>query len=314
MRTFLKIVLSILFLLLILDYLLIPNPIIVRRSSTILMNKEGLFRIFTKDNNWKKVLDDGSGGRDTSSNEFYYKKKLYHINFPTISSIDISINDKGTKIPGALIFLPHKSDSTTFLWQATMKSSQHPFTRITNYLQANNLSAEIGDMLIKLSNTYRQVKNVYGVAIQKEFVSDSSLIFKSKKVKGFPTTKMIYSMVDDLKIFVDKASRHITGYPMLNITTTDSNTYVVRVALPIDKEVSSAKGYEYKKMLGRGNILRSEVTGGYQSINNAFNEIYSYISDNHYVIPAIPYQSLVTDRRLEQDTSKWVTNLYYPVM
>jgi hypothetical protein len=67
-------------------------------------------------------------------------------------------------------------------------------------------------------------------------------------------------------------------------------------------------------MLGGGNILITEVKGGPASIKKAFNEMETYITDYRRTAPAIPFQSLITDRSKEPDTSKWVTKIYYPVM
>ena len=39
-----------------------------------------------------------------------------------------------------------------------------------------------------------------------------------------------------------------------------------------------------------------------------------YVSDHKYVRIAIPFQSLVTDRMNEPDSSKWITKIYYPIM
>jgi hypothetical protein len=39
----------------------------------------------------------------------------------------------------------------------------------------------------------------------------------------------------------------------------------------------------------------------------------NYISDYQRTVMAIPFQSLVTDRRKEADTTKWLTKLYFPI-
>ena len=36
------------------------------------------------------------------------------------------------------------------------------------------------------------------------------------------------------------------------------------------------------------------------------------MTDNALSSPAIPFESLVTNRMQEPDTSKWVTKIYYP--
>jgi hypothetical protein len=39
----------------------------------------------------------------------------------------------------------------------------------------------------------------------------------------------------------------------------------------------------------------------------------NYISDHQYADAAVPYQSLITNRVTEKDTTKWVTKICYPV-
>ena len=67
-------------------------------------------------------------------------------------------------------------------------------------------------------------------------------------------------------------------------------------------------------MLGGGNILITEVKGDNKEIQKAYTQIQHYISDYKRIAPAIPFESLVTDRRKQPDSSQWVTKIYYPVM
>ena len=101
---------------------------------------------------------------------------------------------------------------------------------------------------------------------------------------------------------------------MLNINSTDSSHYLVRVAIPVNKKLAGLGNISYKSMLGRGNILVTEVRGGNDEIVKAYKQIQNYIADHGRTPPAIPFESLVTDRREEQDSSKWITRIYYPVM
>ena len=67
-------------------------------------------------------------------------------------------------------------------------------------------------------------------------------------------------------------------------------------------------------MLGGGNILVTDVKGGPYNIAKAFEAVEKYTEDHNRMAPAIHFQSLVTDRRQERDTSKWITRIYWPVM
>ena len=69
-----------------------------------------------------------------------------------------------------------------------------------------------------------------------------------------------------------------------------------------------------RTMPGRNVILFTQVKGGNGIATWALEQIKNYADDHHLKTPAIPYFSLVTDRRKEADTSKWITDIYYTVM
>jgi hypothetical protein len=62
-----------------------------------------------------------------------------------------------------------------------------------------------------------------------------------------------------------------------------------------------------------GKILVTEVKGGNYTTGEALKQLDIYLDDNHLSSPAIPFESLVTDRSQETDTAKWVTKIYYPI-
>jgi hypothetical protein len=62
-----------------------------------------------------------------------------------------------------------------------------------------------------------------------------------------------------------------------------------------------------------GNLLIADVKGGPNTVNDAFEEVRMYMKDHKLVAPAMPFESMVTDRYLEKDTAKWVTKIYYPI-
>ena len=100
----------------------------------------------------------------------------------------------------------------------------------------------------------------------------------------------------------------------MNLYKKDSSVYLVRVAIPVDKKLPTSGNISYKWMLGGGNILITDVKGDKKEIRNAFDQTNLYISDHNKVTPAIPFQSMITDRRQEKDSTKWVTKIYFPVI
>jgi hypothetical protein len=62
-----------------------------------------------------------------------------------------------------------------------------------------------------------------------------------------------------------------------------------------------------------GSLLTAEVKGGAHTVSEAEKQLENYVRDYQIVSPAIPFQTLVTDRRKEMDTARWVSIVNYPV-
>jgi hypothetical protein len=84
------------------------------------------------------------------------------------------------------------------------------------------------------------------------------------------------------------------------------------VAIPLLKDIPSSEEFTIKKMI-LGNILETIVIGDRQTITNGFESLKNYASDYRKLAPAIPFQSLLTNRLQEKDSTKWKTRLSYPV-
>lgn len=313
MRYLLTITLLLLFLCLLFDYIVIPNNITVVRSCITEAKKDGLFRIIIKDNKWKNSFDQNNSSSGDNK-DFSYNNNLYKIDYKTVSSVIITIDENNKNIKSSLSFIPHEPDTTYLIWQASIPASYNPYRRFSTYLFSRKLGNDMNEILKRLSSQYSKMEKVYGIDVKKEEVKDSVLISASININGFPTTPLIYQQIDKLKKFVKSEHGTVTGYPMLNITTGDSINYLVRVALPVDRELTTTKDISYKRMMSKGKILKATVTGGYGSINAAFANMNNYVSDYHFISPAIPFQSLITDRSTVTDSAKWITDIYYPVM
>ena len=88
--------------------------------------------------------------------------------------------------------------------------------------------------------------------------------------------------------------------------------YKIMVAIPINKIVPTTEKFLLKRMVP-GKILVTEVKGGAYTADVALRQLTLYMEDNRLISPAIPFQSLITERIKEADTTKWMTKIYFPV-
>jgi hypothetical protein len=294
-------------------YVFIPNKIYIHKTGAAGANRLPLFRNLSNETEWIKWWP---GEKDTTKGNtaLTLHGLAYKVTDQKVLSLPISITGNSFEAYSELTFLTISTDSTNLFFDAVVPTSYNPFKRFSIFLKANKLKRDAVTMMQAVNNYYSRINNLYGYDIKKERVVDSILIFTSREVKGYPSTGTIYSLVDVLKTYIKQQSASETNFPMLHILTKDSITYNVKVAIPVDKRLPGTTDIHYKWMLGGGNILITEVKGGNAEIQKAYKQVQDYISDFNRLSPAIPFQSLVTDRRAEPDSSKWITRIYYPVM
>lgn len=297
--------------LLLADYLFIPNFVTLKSEAGINVTQPGLHRMLLENSSVRKWWP----GQATDSGTYLYNNNQFTISNNNISLLPVKINTTKKNILSSLYIISHKTDSVQVNWVATVATSYNPVKRFLLWRQAKSLETDMDVVLQRLQQFYNKPENIYGLTVEKAFVADSILITTGTFSNGYPDTKFIYSLINKLRNYAATKTAKTAGYPMLNIETADSITYNVRVALPLNKVIpGNGNDIGEKRMLGMGNILVAEVKGGVVIATEALKQITTYARDYQRVPPAIPFFSLITDRTAEPDSSKWITKVYCPVM
>jgi len=293
-------------------YIFIPGKIVVGQYSSFATNRAGLYRNIFEQSTWGKWWPGDK--TDSAKHVFRYHDFTYQIKDKKLSSLEMSIKNGDLDYASSLTMIAPTNDSVTLQWRGEYTNSFNPIRRIQIYQKSKQLKKEMQELMDTIARYFSITENIYDYRIEKASVVDSNLVFTSSVCKGYPTVPFIYAMVDQLKAFIRAGNAKETGFPMLNVNTADSINYLVRVAIPVDRKMEASGNISYKWMLGGGNILITEIKGGTREINKAFQQVEYYVADHLRNAPAIPFLSLVTDRRAEPDSSKWITRIYYPVM
>jgi len=316
MKRLLIVLLTFATLLIVAIYVFIPNTISLKCNVSLSAPQQALYRAIAENNNWEAwwpgELKPDTG--NTGNWLYSYDDVMYRQTDKTTSSLFFSTKTKNSNASSLLSFIHLKQDSTDLIWDAAVTTSYNPIKRLQIYFDTKKLDNNLNSILQKIQTHFSLTENLYGFLIRNEKVVDSNLISTFENTKGYPTMEFVYSLIDKLKQYISMNGGKETGYPMLNISTVDSTTWLTRVAIPIDKQHESSGNISYKRMLGGGNILITEVKGGPGNINRALEQLENYIRDYQRIAPAIYYQSLITDRRAVIDTNKWITKIYYPVI
>jgi hypothetical protein len=294
-------------------YFFLPHNITIDKKTEARINLKTLQRGLLDDNTWKEWWP-GKNVDTNGSTSFEYKGYTYFITDKQLTTTTLSVRRDNFSTTAAINYIPHDASHVIISGHINEDLPLMPVNRIRAYINLKALSNDLGDLLEHIKRYYSNDDHIYGIHIEKALVKDSSLISTSGNSKGYPGPVFIYGMINQLKAYAHAHNASQTDYPMLNVYTQDSINFLTRVALPVDKKLPSSGKIEYRWMLGGGNILVTEVKGGPGSINNAIHQMENYISDYNRTPPAISFQSLVTDRAIEPDSTQWITKLYYPVM
>jgi hypothetical protein len=292
-------------------YFFLPRTVHDSHEVVIKANIRGVTRNILNEHNWLKWWP-GKVSSDTSLH-FEYAGKKYSITDKKLSSVNFFVTGEHLSAVGVINFIPESHDSVSLQIETASPLPSNPFSRLLAYFNTKNLSGDMDVLLEKMKVFYSSNDNVYGFPVREEKVVDSTLISTFSMSMGYPGTDLVYGLIDDLKKYIIANSAKETGYPMLNVSTGDSLHFLTRVAIPVDKPLPTKGNISYKWMLGGGNILITEVKGGPGTLRNALQQVENYSADHNRVPPAIPFFSMVTDRRQEPDTAKWVTRIYFPV-
>lgn len=289
-------------------FFFIPADEFYTSGAAVNSSSRGLYRFVLNEKNTDKWLP----GNKINDSVYNFQNCNYKINKILLNGIDLTVSNNTTAVRGFLEFVSAGSDSAQIIFSSRLKYTANPVLRLLQYIKTGALKKNVSAWLQQTKNYLGDEKNIYGMKIEKRKVTDSSLISTMQVFNHYPDANEIYNMIGSLKSFIKEKGGEQTGSPMLHVHGESSTVYQAMVAIPVKRDIPAEKNFRVKKMV-LGNILMGEVKGGIATVINAERELDNYVKDHQKMSPAIPFQSLVTDRSAEPDTLKWVTRLYYPV-
>jgi len=310
-RIFVIVIVAVL-LLFLTGYALIPRKLSISSASSFSANRESVYRFLTNDSNWHKwwpgtVSDATKGFFQFSGYQFQIEKVLYDV-------IQLKLGDNTFSSLSSLEIIPYSVDSIAVRLSTELVSGANPLSRFSTYFRARKIKRALDSIVLAIRKYTGNLKNIYGILVKKEKVQFQHLLSTKRSFSHYPTTADVYAMIDELRSYTHKSGALEVLPPMLNIQMIDSTRYSAQVGLPIDRDLPQEEDIASKWMMKGGNILEGEVTGGQDHIDEAGRQMEMYIRDYQRTIIAIPFQMLITDRRKEPDSTRWITRIYYPVV
>jgi effector-binding domain-containing protein len=306
--------LVILVLLVISAYIFIPTQIKISGNTLTGCDNKNISLFLHDQQKWALWWPQQPENKIEADSSFNYKDYHYRLTKPLSHGGEMQLIKKGTKFKISVSLFPINNDTTAIAWQTGFTASNNPIKRITQYFEALSMKKNIKMVIGSLGQYVNHTKNVYGIDVIKEKVKIDFFVSTKKSFPHYPTTSEVYEMIDNIRNYIASQGAKEKDYPMLNIMSLDTIQYEAHVAIPVDKKLPDNNEFSLKWMPRGGNILVTEIKGGIKTVDQSMKQFTQYVTDHQLTVMAIPFQSLITDRRKEPDTSRWITRLYYPVM
>ncbi|HTL08044.1 MAG TPA: hypothetical protein VL307_07310 [Chitinophagaceae bacterium] len=294
-------------------YYFIPANLVIVETAHVHCVADAGFRALSNEKSWAAWWPEkGSQGKPVDSVLFYsLGKHQFGLSKKLHNNFEILISSEKDILPSEMNLFSIAQDSSLLKWQVTIHAGNNPFERISAYNRALDLKNQMHTVLAGIQTYLSSFRNVYGFQYRESSTKDTMLISTKTTLTHLPSTAETYALVEKLKTYC-KGDCKVTGPPMLNVTPMQDSNYRVMVALPVNRMMLPSQDVQPVKMVP-GKFIVTEVVGGTGAVKKAHEQIQHYFQDYRRTAMAIPFEYLITDRRNELDSNKWVTAIFAPV-
>jgi len=279
--------------------------------------------------NWAPYQDSSYNARFEGNNAGVGAKMLWSDEKEGESVNTIIESKQNTKIVTELAFNEHRKARNTFLfadlngkssvtWEMDVNDLSYPFGRFVGFMIQKGAEYNFGrglEALKEFSESNIDIPDYYGFNIIDEVISPKSFIGKEAKSTMMNFDKTIEDSFKEVLSSMGTNNIAPIGYPVIvwnNYNPKGVSEFICLMEINSKSEVNGIENDMYYSFPER-RVLWLEYKGAYEKSSIAWETLNSYIANQNLVMSGNPYEEYVTDPSTEPDTSKWITNIYFPV-
>jgi len=283
-------------------YVFIPAKLVITSFESVKCNGNGAARFLSSPDGLESFSRGGGGNGYT----FRIGAKAFH-------EMDVFLQKDGdTLVSQFTILNVGRLDSIALRWNCNYSVSLNPLRRVQQYRQAVGIRHMMDTVLARTRIFLEKKENIYGMPLVDSMSKDSALLVIKLRTATYPSIPEIYRSVAEIREYIATEGAHAINYPMLHVSGERGGGFETIVGISVNR-VLKGNGTIVPKRYVPWKIVVGEVRGGTYTTENAMVELQQYVSDHQQQPMGLPFQSMVTERNLEQDTSRWVTRVVQAV-
>ncbi|HEY2648414.1 MAG TPA: GyrI-like domain-containing protein [Puia sp.] len=294
-------------------YIFIPPKNVITIMSSAEATITGEFRYMSQEENWEKWWLDADGKHHVKGEPFTYGGNQFRLNRRSYNAVGIDIIQNGATTPSFLNMISYVIDSTGAVWACETPATLNPVTRVRNYLKALRMKRNMTGVMKVFSDFISNPKNVYGMTIYKTTVHDTLMVSSRFTSPLYPTTAQLYGYFDTLKQTITKQRALPVGFPIMNLRKMPDGSFETQTGMPTNRLLKN-DGKILALRMPPGLFMTADIRGGAYTVDEAMRQLELFIQEYNRVKIATGFQILITDRRKEPDTTKWITKIKIPIV
>jgi hypothetical protein len=275
-------------------YFLIPGETDIEASVAIKCNGNSAERAF-RGHRFQTYLEEGSA---IDGYAMKFRSSGFH-------EMVVFLRHGPDTLPTHLAILNLGRDSIGLRWQYVSGGNAGFLEKRRLGRQAPVVKKVMDSMLYRMKAYLERSEHIYGLVMRDSMSRDSTLLVSRFITRAYPSTADIYRYIGPIRQYAASQGAHAINYPMLHVEKIDTG-YACIVGLSVDRELSGTDVVLPKRYVP-WKIVTAEVHGGAYSAEQGMLRLAEYIQDHSLAPQGLPFQSLMTERDKEADTTRWVT-------
>jgi hypothetical protein len=277
-------------------YIAIPRTMVISTIEPVRCNSSGAARVLSREDLWTKIL----GREDVGGYTIGVRGKGFHeVGLGLFAGEDSATGKMGLLSLGNF-------DSVALRWDCDYETGVWPVARVRGYFRAKRLLKAMDSVTLRLKDWLEHTENIYGIKMVDSMSGISNLVLIRKWTPAYPSVEDVYERVHALRNYVVSQGAKETDYPMFHVSEKTDKGYESMVGIPVDTILKATAQIEPKRYVP-WKVMTGKVVGGPQQAERGMLLLQQYVTDHQKPAMGLPFQSLVTERDKEADTTKWVT-------
>lgn len=202
-------------------------------------------------------------------------------------------------------------------WERNIHDLPYPFGRFVGWMlqKGYNHNFALGLQHLKAYVENNLTKPEYfGYEIIEGTFEETTFLAKNAKSTIQDMSKTMADCFSSIKKVLDEKNIQASGAPVVQwhkYEPEGESLFTCMIPMTIDSTIAAKNIYTTE--IPRIKTIMIKYTGPYEASYNAWVALDNYIVYNSLIMDGDPWEEYLTDPSSEPDSSKWVTNIYFPV-